>query len=172
MALDWSRTNLACEATDSVSRPLHSSAHSDPYPIPSPAHDRTVCCCGAVSVNSGGAGPRRRQTSRTKTLLPIAHIHTSPGLPECTSSGCPSPDGAAGPRVRHDGGKRQATRAFMAREGMAGSATLPNLRRQGMATWRMPAGITLKSLLPSTGGGLVDFALLQQWAGNERVEIG
>lgn len=75
-------------------------------------------------------------------------------------------------------GQDQALWAFVVLEDKevaadeASAATLLNQCRHGMAAWQMPSRITFKPLLPCTGGGLVDFALLQQWAGNERVEIG
>lgn len=42
--------------------------------------------------------------------------------------------------------------------------------RSGLAGWQVPLGITFRTVLPSTGSGLVDFALLQQWARNEHTQ--
>lgn len=40
--------------------------------------------------------------------------------------------------------------------------------RKGLASWQVPQGVAFMTLLPSTGSGRVDFALLQQWAHKEQ----
>lgn len=158
-SLDSLRTNLACEATDTAPWPLHSSAVGDWHHSVSPGH------CSTITQRY--AGLRRRQRPGTETRLPNSRTCLRHGLPTGTRHARLLPvDHGASAEQQH------VTRACTALKGRGGAVTLPAHRCQGLATWQMPSGTTLNPLLPCTGGGLVPFVLLHQWAGNERVEIG
>lgn len=73
-----------------------------------------------------------------------------------------------------DAGRGQAPWAFVVVEPNQRTADVGTLLehcRAGLASWQVPVGITLKTILPSTGSGRVDLVLLQEWARNEQAVV-
>ncbi|MFJ4374865.1 hypothetical protein ACIP1T_19965 [Pseudomonas japonica] len=144
MALDSLRSNLACEVTDNILRSLPLSAHYGLYRM-------------LMAVAAGTTLARLHDhASRRDIDFPDAHLVTNRGA------------GLLHRQISRMNDLFPYTR-IRTRHGLpVEQPQRPGHRREGLATWQLPAAITFKTTLPGTGSGRVAFVPLQRGACNEQ----
>ncbi len=171
-ALDSLRSNLACEVTDNGLCCLPLSTHYGLYrmlttvaagltPVVEPAFSGPASLMDSIERHPAGySQPQsRRQISRMNSLFPDTQAFSLYGLQGGECCACLPTE------------NRDFFVVVNPSQRTADVGKLLEHRRDGLATWRIRVGITVKPTMPGTGSGRVDLVPLRDRACNEQAAV-